>query len=369
MIPVNAPWLGEEEAEWVNRAVSSGWISGQGEYVRAFEERWAEVCGRSYGISVSSGTAALETAVHALGIPAGTEIILPSFTMISCLAAVLRNDLVPVFIDADPRTWCMDVRRIEERIGPRTTGIMVVHTYGHPVDMQPVRSLAERHGLRIIENASEAHGARCHGRICGGFGDVSAFSFYSNKIVVTGEGGMVVCDDDTVAEDCRNYRNLYYDRRYRFLHGRLGQNFRLTNVQAAIGCAQVEKLPRALDRKARMAALYDELLRDVPDLQLPPRSDWCDNVFWIYGVVLGDSHPIDAPELQVRLREAGVDSRLFFLGMHEQPITRDLGIARGERYPVTERLSRRGLCLPSGLTITEDEIQTVTQALKHCLGH
>jgi perosamine synthetase len=367
LIPVNAPWLGEEEIELAHRAVSSGWISGQGEYVTAFEQKWAEICGRREGITVSSGTAALETVIHALDMPADGEVIMPTFTMISCLAAVLRNNLAPVFVDADPRTWCMDVTRIEQRISPRTEAIMVVHTYGHPVDMDPVLALAEKYGLKIIEDAAEAHGARCRGRVCGSFGDASIFSFYSSKIVATGEGGMVVCDDESVAESCRNYRNLYFDRKYRFLHGRLGQNFRMTNVQAAIGCAQADKLPRALRRKERMAALYDKLLGDVAELQLPPRSDWCDNVHWVYGIVLAESCPFDAQTMMDRLREKGVDSRLFFLGMHEQPITKELGIAAGESYPVAELLAKRGLYLPSGLSITEDEIRQVATTLKSCL--
>jgi perosamine synthetase len=365
---VNEPWLGEAEVQMAAKAVASGWISGQGEYVRAFEDRWAALCGRRHGISVSSGTAALETAIHALGLPRGSEMIMPAFTMISCLAAVLRNGLVPVFVDADPRTWCMDVKKLAAKITRRTRAVMAVHIYGHPVDMDPLLEIAARHGLKVVEDAAEAHGARYRGRVCGGFGDASVFSFYSNKIVATGEGGMVVCDDEGVAEDCRSYRNLYFDRHYRFVHGRLGQNFRLTNVQAAIGCAQIDRLPEALRRKTRMAGLYDELLSDQPDLHLPPRTEGCDNVHWVYGIVLNDEHPLDAEMLQQQLRERGVDSRRFFLGMHQQPVARDSGYVVGENFPVTERLSQRGLYLPSGLAITQQQIETVTDAVKACLG-
>lgn len=369
MIPVSEPWLGDRALELVGRAAASGWISGQGEFVDGFEKAWSSLCGRRHGISVSSGTAALETAVHALGLPARSQVIMPTFTMISCMAAVLRNDLVPIFVDADPRTWCMDVGRIEDRVTRETSAIMAVHIYGHPVDMQPLLAIAGNHGLKVIEDAAEAHGARCRGRVCGGFGDVSAFSFYSNKIVATGEGGMVVCDDDAIAEDSRSYRDLYFDRQYRFLHRKLGQNYRMTNLHAAIGCAQVERLPEALRRKARMAALYGDRLSGIPDLQLPPASDWCDNVHWVYGIVLGDSYRFDALELQARLRREGVDSRMFFRGMHEQPVARELGCAGDERHPVAERLARRGLYLPSGLSITDEQIHTVAQTLKRCLGH
>lgn len=368
MILVNEPWLGDAEVEAAANAVRSGWISGQGEYVREFEDRWSALCQRRHGISVSSGTAALETAIHALRLPQGSEMIMPAFTMISCLAGVLRNGLAPVFVDADPRTWCMDVDQVAAKVTRRTSAVMAVHIYGHPVDMDPLLAVAAKHGLKVVEDAAEAHGAHYRGRVCGSFGDASAFSFYSNKLIATGEGGMVVCDDETVADDCRNYRNLYFDRQYRFLHGRLGHNFRLTNVQAAIGCAQMDRLPEALRRKARMARLYDQMLGDQPDLQLPAHTEGSDNVHWVYGVVLGDEHPLDAEQLQQKLRERGVDSRPFFLGMHEQPVARDSGFGVGEGYPVTQRLSRRGLYLPSGLAITEQQIEIVAETLKACLG-
>lgn len=368
MIPVNEPWLGPEEAERARAAVASGWISGQGEHVLEFERRWSARCARRHGISVSSGTAALETAVHALGLPRGSEVILPAFTMISCVAAVLRNDLVPVFVDADPRTWCMDVEHVARSVTERTRAVMAVHIYGHPVDMDPLLELARARNLAVIEDAAEAHGARYRDRPCGSFGDVSAFSFYSNKIVATGEGGMVVCDDDAVAADCRDYRNLYFDSRQRFLHRRLGQNYRMTNVQAAIGCAQLDRMSRALERKRAMAALYDELLAGAPELQLPPRSERCESVFWVYGVVLGDGHRLDARGLKRRLREQGVDSRPFFVGLHEQPVMREAGVAPPDPLPVTERLSRRGLYLPSGLAITTEQIERSAQALLRCLG-
>ena len=369
LIPVNEPWLGDAEVEAAANAVRSGWISGQGEYVREFEERWAALCQRRHGISVSSGTAALETAIHALRLPQGSEMIMPAFTMISCLAAVLRNGLVPVFVDADPRTWCMDVEQVAAKVTRRTAAIMAVHIYGHPVDMDPLLAVATKHGLKVVEDAAEAHGARYRGRVCGSFGDASAFSFYSNKIVATGEGGMVVCDDETVADDCRNYRNLYFDRQYRFLHGRLGHNFRLTNVQAAIGCAQIDRLPEALRRKARMARLYDQTAgRPARSATARPAPRAATTSTGSTASCSATSTRWTPSNCSRQLRERGVDSRPFFLGMHEQPVARDSGFGVGEGYPVAERLSRRGLYLPSGLAITEQQIETVAETLKVCLG-
>lgn len=319
-------------------------------------------------MAVSSGTAALDTALHALALPRGSEVILPTFTMIACLTAVLRNDLKPVLVDADARTWCMDVDQVAARISPRTAAIMAVHIYGHPADMGALAALAGPHGPKLVEDAAEAHGARYRGRPVGGFGQASAFSFYSNKIVTTGEGGMVLCDDEAVAERCRRYRNMYFDPEHRYVHEHLGQTHRLTNVQAAIGCVQVDKLPETLRRKARVVELYDRLLADVPDVQLPPRTEGCDNVHWAYGLVLGDTHALEAPALRARLRAEGVDSRLFFRGMHEQPAARELGLFLDERFPVAERLARRGLYLPSGPTLTEAQVEQVARALARSLG-
>lgn len=363
MVPVNEPWLGQKEQDLVLEAVRTGWISSAGKFVTDFESRWASICERRHGISVCNGTAALETAVFALKLPEGSEVLLPTFTIISCVTAILNNGLVPVFIDADPETWGMDATRVEERINDKTRAIMVVHTYGHPVDMDPILKLADSHGLKVIEDAAEAHGARYKGRICGSFGDVSIFSFYANKIITTGEGGMVLCDDDTIRDNCALYRNLGFRPQRRFRHDLLAHNYRFSNLGAAIGVAQIDRFEEALERKRWMGALYTELLRDVPDLQTPPVKDWGDNVYWVYGIVLGNSYRCDGAELGRCLAEAKIGTRPFFLGMHEQPILQEMGYGIGESYPVAERLARRGLYLPSGLAIRESQIREVIDIL------
>lgn len=355
-----------EEAA-VMETVRSGWISSEGAAIGEFEARWAAVCNRKYGIAVSSGTAALDTAVYALGLPVGSEVIMPSFTIVSCVNAVIKNGLKPVFVDADPAYWGLAVEQIEERITPRTSAIMAVHIYGHPVDMDRVAAIARAHNLLVIEDAAEAHGSHCRGRICGSFGDVSVFSFYANKIITTGEGGMVVCDDDMIAERCRVYRNLGFMTERRFLHQSRGENYRMTNMQAALGLAQIERLEEFLALKKKMGALYTSLLRDIPDIQLPATSDWGENIYWVYGLVLGDSYPFDAAQLAERLKEMGIGTRPFFVGMHQQPFLHDMGIGLGERFPVCEKLSRRGLYLPSGLSLSEDQIREVASSLKGAL--
>lgn len=366
MIPVSEPWVGEREEQYLLDAFRSGWISSAGSYIDKFEHQWANYCNRKHGVAVSNGTTALELAVKALNLPPGSEVIMPTFTIISCALAVIRNQLKPVYIDSDPTTWGMNVKQIEEKLTKDTRAIMVVHIYGHPVDMDPVLELATRKGLKVIEDAAEVHGARYRGRICGSFGDVSIFSFYANKIICTGEGGMVVTNDDTLAARCKSYRNLCFREDRRFLHTELGHNFRFTNLHAAIGLAQVEKIEEALQRKRWLGSFYNEALRDIPDLQLPPVTPWGENVYWVYGIVLGDSYPFDAAILAEKLKQKGIQTRPFFLGMHEQPALKNFAEGK-DRYPVAERLAKRGLYLPSGLTITEDQARTSSEALKSAL--
>jgi perosamine synthetase len=304
----------------------------------------------------------------ALDLPPGSEVILPSFTIISCVAAVLRVGCRPVLVDCEPDTWCLDVAEVERKITDNTRAVMPVHIYGHMAAMNPLVELGRKFGLAIVEDAAEAHGAEYYGRRAGGIGTMGCFSFYANKIVTTGEGGMVVTDDAKLAERLRSLRNLCFQRGQRFLHAELGYNFRMTNLQAAIGLAQAERIEDHLARKRRMAFLYGERLRDVKGLQLPVERPNVKNVYWMYGVVLEDSVPFDAVAFAVRLQGQGIDTRPFFLGMHEQPVLRERGLFLGETYPVTERLARRGLYLPSGLGLGERQIDAVCAAVRKCLA-
>jgi perosamine synthetase len=371
VIPVSEPDLSGREQEYVAACMESGWISSSGEFLDRFERGWADACERRHGVGVSNGTVALELAVSALDLEPGSEIIMPTFTIISCAMAAVYNDCVPVVVDADPVTWCMDVDQVEARITSRTRAIMAVHIYGHPVDMDALLTLARRHDLRVIEDAAEAHGARCRvsgeWRACGGLGDVSAFSFYANKIVTTGEGGMALTDDNEMAERLRSRRNLSFQQRQRFLHDELGHNFRLTNLQAAIGVAQLERLAETVARKRRLAARYSEGLGNLMGVQLPVQLEWAENVYWMYGLVLADGLAIDAGDLGRRLRDAGVETRPFFLGLHEQPALHARGLLAGERHPVSERIARRGLYLPSSTTLSDAEIDQVVGAVHDAL--
>jgi perosamine synthetase len=367
-IPVSAPLIGEAERRNVLRCVEEGWVSSEGPFVEEFERRWAAYCGMAEGVAVTSGTTALELALASAGLAPGDEVIMPSFTLIACATAILEARAVPVLVDCDPETWCMDVEQLASRIGPRTRAIMPVHIYGHPVDMGPLMDLAGRHGLMVIEDAAEAHGAEYRGRRVGGFGLMSCFSFYANKIVTTGEGGMVLTNDAAVAGRLRSGRNLAFRPERRFEHTALGHNYRLTNLQAAVGCAQVARVDDHIRRKREMGAFYGGRLAHLDQLQLPVERPWARSVYWMYGVVLREDVPFGPEELAARLRDRGVETRPFFVGMHEQPVLRQMGLFGDERYPQTERISRRGLYLPSGLTLTTAEQEVVCAAIEDALG-
>jgi len=366
-IPVSEPALDGNEESYVLDCIRTGWISSEGRYVKEFEAAWAAYCGMPYGIAVNSGTTALHIAMKCLPLEPGDEVILPSFTIISCASAIIEAGAKPVLVDCEPDTWAMKVADIEAKVTGRTRAIMPVHIYGHPVDMDVVRDCAERHDLFIVEDAAEVHGAKYKGQLCGGLSDLSAFSFYANKIISTGEGGMVLARDPEMAERARSLRNLCFRRDRRFLHTEIGQASRLTNLQAAVGLAQVERIGDFVEKKRAMAHYYNERLADVQCLQLPVEKDWAENVYWMYGVVLADDFPLDAAEVSRRLRSLDIETRPFFLGLHEQPVLRDMGLFIDESYPVTERIARRGFYLPSGLAITEAQQDRVCTALQEVL--
>jgi perosamine synthetase len=366
MIPVNEPQVGAQETAYVNECMRTGWISSAGRFISEFEAEWAAYCGMAHGVAVANGTVALQLAVSCLGLEPGDEIIMPTFTIVSCAMAAVYNGAKPVVVDSDPDTWCMDVSQVEQAVTSRTRAIMPVHMYGHPVDMDPLADLARRHDLVIIEDAAEAHGARYRGRTCGGLGDMSCFSFYANKIITTGEGGMVLTNDDELAAIARSKRNLCFQEQRRFFHTELGFNFRLTNLQAAIGLGQLERIDDLVARKRDVGRAYTAALAGLP-LQLPVEREWATNVYWMYGVVVDESTEMDAVEFAARLAEKGVQTRPFFLGMHEQPVFHDMDLFLDESYPVAERLARQGLYLPSGTALTDEQMEQTTQAVREVL--
>ena len=367
MILVNEPVLGENETRYVMDCLQTGWISSAGAYIEKFEEEWSRYCGMRHGIAVSNGTTALQIAAGCLQLEPGDEVIMPSFTIISCIQAITYNHLTPVLVDCEPDTWCMDVAQVEAKITSRTKAIMPVHMYGHPVDMDPILDLAKRYGLKIIEDAAQVHGGEYKGRKCGSMGDISCFSFFANKIITTGEGGMLLTNSDAYADRARKLRNLCFEPGRRFVHNELGFNYRLTNMQAAIGLAQVEKIDSLVKRKIEIGRYYLAALKVVADIQLPVERQWAKNVFWMFGLILDESTGETAESFAAKMRDLGVETRPFFLGMHEQPVFRSQGIYLDEVYPVTERIARQGVYLPTGLNLDENIQSKVVSAVKSVL--
>tara|TARA_B100001964_G_scaffold244166_1_gene324562 strand:- start:4131 stop:5264 length:1134 start_codon:yes stop_codon:yes gene_type:complete len=372
MIPVNEPVIGVRDQEYVLECLQSGWVSSAGKFIETFESSWAQYCDRQHGITTSSGTSALQTSLACLELKPGDEVIIPTFTIISCALAVIYNGGTPILVDANPETWCMNVSQIEERITKRTRAIMAVHIYGHPVDMDPLLQIAEQNDLAVIEDAAEAHGAeylRGHNEQeqewvrCGSMGTMSVFSFYANKLVTSGEGGMIVTNDSHLASKARNIRNLCFEPDQRFLHNNLGHNFRMTNMQAALGLAQSERIQETVNWKRRMGQRYTERLSDIKAIQLPIERSWSRQVYWMYGILLNKSHNMTARALADKLSDLGIQTRPFFLGMHAQPALQNLGLFQSEDYPVADYLSENGLYLPSGLALSEQQMDEVCAAL------
>ncbi|CAJ1421654.1 unnamed protein product [Effrenium voratum] len=366
--PVNTPKFWGNEQELVSKCIETGWISSEGPAVKEFETKLAARCQRKHGVAVANGTAALDIAVKALGLSTGDEVILPSFCIISCINQVVRGGCVPVLVDSDD-SFNMDVSQVAAKITPKTKAIMCVHTYHFPVDMEPILALAkDEHGLKIIEDAAEMIGQTCMGRPCGSFGDISTMSFYPNKHITTGEGGMVLCDDPALAERCQQLRNLCFDpKKRRFVHEDLGWNYRMTNLQAALGLGQLEHLEAAVQRKREIGRKYGELLAGCPHLVLPQddkNSKGESNIYWVYGVELPSSAPLDAEEVMKRLAAAKVGTRPFFWPMHEQPVFREMGLFKGLSFPVAERIARRGFYIPSGLALKDEELVEVARRVR-----
>lgn len=360
-IPVCEPTLRGKELEYITDAVKSGWISSAGKYITDFEEKFSQYCGVKYGVSCSNGTKAIHLALLAVGIKAGDEVILPSFTMIGSCNPIVQIGAKPVFVDSEMKTWNMDPTQIEGKITSKTKAIMVVHIYGHPVDMDAILTIARKHELIVIEDAAEAHGAEYKGRKTGSLGDIAAFSFYANKILTTGEGGMVVTNNEQWAERARKLRNHFFGEP-RFLHQETGFNYRLTNMQAAIGLAQLEKIEELLEARRKNAHLYNSLLKEIPGIVLPAEEAWAKNVYWMYGVLVNDQFPLTMPQLREELHKRGIETRTFFIGMHKQPAYAHLGVQG--HFPNTEYLEKNGFYLPSSSHLTEEQIKYITTSIE-----
>lgn len=367
MIPVNEPLLTGNEKKYLNKCIDTGWISSDGPFVEKFELQMAEYIGRNYATSCSNGTAALDIAVAALGLEKGDEVIMPSFTIISCAQALVKLGIRPILIDCELDTFNMIVEDIESKITKRTKAIMVVHIYGLTTRMNIVLKIAKKYNLKIIEDAAEVHGQEYNNKKCGSFGDISIFSFYPNKHITTGEGGMVLCDDELLDKRAKSLRNLCFGSK-RFIHEELGFNYRMTNIQAALGVAQLERIKDILKKKRFIGKTYNKLLNDIDGIHLPiHKTKYCENIYWVYPIVLKDSIRRNAQDIMSILSNKGIGNRPFFFPMHMQPVFKKMGLFNNNALPNSEKIYDRGFYIPSGLALNEEQIIKVSDVLHEIL--
>ncbi|TDH27832.1 DegT/DnrJ/EryC1/StrS family aminotransferase [Segetibacter sp. 3557_3] len=365
-VPVNSFLLGGNERKYLTECVDTGWISGEGPFIEKFETSFSKFIGRRFATTVANGSAALDIAIQAVGISPGDEVIMPTFTIISPALSVVRVGGVPVLVDSDSRSYNMNVDEIERKITNKTKAIIMVHIYGLPVEVDKILALAEKYQLKVIEDAAEMHAQTYKGKMCGTFGHVSIFSFYANKLITSGEGGMVLTDDPEIDKTCRRLKNLaFHPDKPRFVHEEIGYNYRMTNMQAALGLAQLEQVETFLQRKRGMGKYYNTALQFlVPhgyQLPLPANAD-AENIYWVY--------PLVAPTEEEKnravdyLAKRGIGTRPFFWCMHEQPLFINMNLFAGESYPESEKLARRGFYIPSGVALAEEDLETVVKTLR-----
>lgn len=364
-IPVSQPFLDKTETEYVLSALADGAISGlYGDYIDKFEEDFSHYSGCSYGVATNSGTSALHLALASLGVGAKDEVLVSSFTNMATFFAVLYQGAKPIPIDIEPDTWNINPQLIEEKINEKTKAILVVHIYGHPVDMDPILKIAKDHGLYVIEDCAEAHGALYKGKKVGSLGDVGCFSFYANKIITTGEGGMITTNNVEIADKARSLKSLAFGVNNKFMHEDIGFGYRMTNLQAAIGCAQLKKIDEIIDKKRKIAHYYNEKLKDICGLQLPIENPYAKNVYWMYHVVLNEEFGFPRAVVMKKLKDYGVEIREAFIPYNMQEIFIRRGWVNGDECPISNYVAENGFYIPSSPLLNKKELEYIISKIK-----
>jgi perosamine synthetase len=367
-IPVNVPMITEADAEAVSQCLRDGWISGEGPVVTEFESRIATMSNRKIGVAVANGTIAIDLAIELFDLNPEDEVILPSFTIVSCLSQIMRRGATPRFVDADPFTWNMDVNQLEEQINSKTKLIIAPHIYGLPIDMDPLLEIATQHGIAVLEDAAESHGLLYKDRVCGSFGDLSTFSFYANKNITTGEGGMLVTDNDEFAIRLKKLRNLNFRDGERFVSDELGWNYRISSLQAALGISQSSRLQEILQKRKEIGLFYQEAFKDIGDVRLPvTSSSYAENNYWVFGILLEGRHKGKGREIEATLDSRGVGTRPFFQPLHRQPVLKKYGHLKQGSLPISENLGESGFYIPNGLGTDWSDFELVAEIVSEVL--
>lgn len=374
MIPVNEPLISKNASKYVLDCLKTGWISSAGKYIDKFEESFAKYIGVRYAVTTTSGTTALHLALASIGIKPDDEVILPDLTIISCALAVNYLKATPVLVDVDKETGNIDTEKLEEKITKKTKAIIVVHLYGHPARMDNILKIANKHSLLVVEDAAEAHGAEIRlptktkndlsWKKVGSIGDIGCFSFYANKLITTGEGGMLVTNNQKIYQKAQRLKDLAHSSARRFYHREIGYNFRMTNIQAALGLAQLEQAETYVIKKRTIARMYTEGLSGVSCLELPTEMSWAKNVFWMYAPRIKKGSQVNKKKFCNLLKKNGIETRDYFIPLHKQPALRNLGLFKNEKYPISDDLSKRGFYIPSGLALTNKQIKYVINTIK-----
>lgn len=361
-IPVASPQLNGNEKKYINECIDTNWISSKGEFVDRFEDEFSNYCNVEHGVSTSNGTVAIHLALKALNIGKGDEVIVPNLTFAATANAVIYTGATPVLVDVNEESWTIDPKAIEENISSNTKAIIPVHLYGQPADMDKILDIANENELYVIEDSAEAHGARYKVKKVGSFGDIACFSFYGNKIITTGEGGMCLTDDKNLKDKMEMLRDHGMDRDKRYWHNEVGFNYRMTNLQAAVGVGQLEKVDEIIQKRNWIKNTYDKYLKDIPGITLQKKLSNRDNVCWMYSILINKKFNVTRDELSGILKNNNIGSRPFFYPLDEMDIYKEY--RNGNKLNNSKLISRQGLNLPTSLNLSEDDIKRITKVIK-----
>ena len=364
IIPVSTPVITNNDAKSVCKVIKNGWISSSGNEIKLFEKKLSKLVNKKYACAVSSGTAALEISVKSLDLKKNDEVIMPSFTIISNAISIIKQQAKPVLVDTDIKSWNINIDNIEKKITKKTKALMIPHIYGFPCEMDKILDICKKYKLHLIEDAAEMIGQTYKNKPCGSFGDISTFSFYANKHITTGEGGMIFTNNKNYFEKFKSFKNLSFGKKDRFNHSDISWNYRITNMQAALGLSQVSRLKSIIKKKKEIGKFYYKKFKDNKNLIIQPiKFDYAENIFWVYGILLKKGSKKYRQNIQKKLLKKGIDTRPFFWPMHKQDVFKKMHLFKNEKYPISEFLSNNGFYIPTGINLSYKKLNFIAYSI------